>query len=86
MNPFYRKFLKILSPVLETVFLLAAAFFVGHFTAMAQNHFAPVSAVLPSSDWGLSFQENGQAPVANTSAEELAKYNAYYLKPTEEKK
>lgn len=86
MNPFYQKFLTILSPVLETVFFLAAAFFIGHFTAMAQNHFAPASTIaVNSSNWGLSFQENGKAPIGNTSSEELAKYNAYYVKPTEEK-
>ena len=75
----------LLRPALETIFLLAAAFLIGQFTALAQNHFAPVSVVLPSSDWGLSFQENGQRTVANSSAEELAQYNAYYLNPTEEK-
>lgn len=31
-----------------------------------------------AADWGLSFQTEGQPPVGNASAEELAKYNAYY--------
>ncbi len=35
--------------------------------------------------WGLSFQEDGKPPVADVSAEEIAKYNAYYRKDTEEK-
>ena len=35
--------------------------------------------------WGLSFQEDGKPPVADVSAQELAKYNAYYMEETEEK-
>jgi peptidoglycan-N-acetylmuramic acid deacetylase len=30
-------------------------------------------------DWGLSFQNDGQAPIGNASASDLAKYDAYYL-------
>ena len=36
-------------------------------------------------DWGLSFQTNGQPPVGNASSEELAQYRAYYLGDTEQK-
>ena len=36
-------------------------------------------------NWGLSFQTEGQAPVGNAGAEELAQYNAYYLGDTSEK-
>lgn len=38
-------------------------------------------AALPASamDWGLSFQQEGQPPVGNASAEELAQYDAWYL-------
>ena len=36
-------------------------------------------------DWGLSFQTNGQPPVGNASVEELAQYRAYYLGDTEQK-
>lgn len=44
-------------------------------------------AVLTSAagNWGLSFQEDGKTPVTDISAEELAKYDAYYAKPTNEK-
>lgn len=35
--------------------------------------------------WGLSFQEEGKPPVADVSAEELEKYNAYYMEDTQEK-
>ena len=37
------------------------------------------------SDWGLSFQTNGQPPVGNVSAGELAQYGAYYLGGTDKK-
>ena len=45
------------------------------------------SAAVPASvdNWGLSFQTEGQAPVGNAGAEELAQYNAYYLGDTSEK-
>ena len=35
--------------------------------------------------WGLSFQENGQPPVANATFEELAQYDAWYAQDTDEK-
>lgn len=39
---------------------------------------APASAV----DWGLSFPEEGEAPVGSATQEELAEYGAYYLGDT----
>ena len=35
-------------------------------------------------NWGLSFQQEGAAPVANATAEYLAKYNAFYAEKTDE--
>ena len=40
----------------------------------------------PSSNWGLSFQEEGKRPVGNATIEELAQYNAFFAEDTEEKK
>ena len=37
------------------------------------------------SDWGLSFQTEGQPPVGNVSAEELRQYNAFYVGGTSRK-
>ena len=37
------------------------------------------------SDWGLSFQTEGQPPVGNVSAEELRQYNAFYVGDTSQK-
>ena len=42
----------------------------------------PAAAV---SDWGLSFQTNGQPPAGNVSADELRQWDAYYLGDTGEK-
>lgn len=72
--------------LIKSCLFLLAAFFIGHFTAMAQSHFAPVSSFISAaSDWGLSFQEDGKPPVANVTADALSKYNAYYLNPSEDK-
>ena len=36
-------------------------------------------------NWGLSFQQEGSAPVGNATPEYLAKFNAYYIGPENEK-
>lgn len=36
-------------------------------------------------NWGLSFQQEGAAPIANASAEYLAKYDGYYAEITDKK-
>lgn len=36
-------------------------------------------------NWGLSFRQEGEPPIANVSAEELAKYNAAYVGDTSKK-
>lgn len=75
--------------------LFAAAFLAGHFTARLQEHFTQKDALetiaqshiaeASEGNWGLSFQQDGQPPVANASAEELKKYNAYYADITQDK-
>lgn len=37
------------------------------------------------SNWGLSFQQEGQPPIANATAEYLAQFDGIYCVPTEEK-
>lgn len=66
--------------------LFVAAYMFGHFSAVAADYFQP-ETVEASADgnWGLSFQQEGEPPVANASAEELAKYDAYYAEMTDEK-
>ncbi len=63
-----------------------AAFCIGRFTAQIKEQLRP-SAITCSSEgnWGLSFQTDGEPPIANASMEELAKFNAYYAQNTTEK-
>lgn len=76
--------------------LFLAAFLFGHFAAMLQEQLhqekisqetASIGSVIAPTEgnWGLSFQEEGKPPVANATAEELKKYDAYYANTTEEK-
>lgn len=67
--------------------LLPVLFLAG--TLWVQDKTLPASAsvVIPAStdNWGLSFPNEGQSPVGNATAEDLAKYGAYYLGDTSQK-
>lgn len=66
--------------------LLVASFFLGELTAKTKEHFFPEAVpTAAEGNWGLSFQQDGEPPVANASYEELQKYNAYYAEDTDEK-
>ena len=45
------------------------------------------TAAVPASadNWGLSFPVEGETPVGNATAEQLAQYNAYYVGDTSQK-
>ena len=67
-------------------FFFAASFFLGSFLA-ARTAKTPsvdpedtrqVLAASTEGNWGLSFQAEGQTPVGNATAEELAQYDAWY--------
>lgn len=62
--------------ILAHIIALAAVFFITHDNAVSSS---------ADGNWGLSFQRAGEPPVANATAEELAQYNAYYRKDTDEK-
>lgn len=69
---------------LALLIIYAASFWLGRFAAQTVPTIS--TALRPAADnWGLSFQEEGQPPVANKSADELAKYNAVYIGNTQEK-
>ncbi|WP_343208046.1 delta-lactam-biosynthetic de-N-acetylase [Anaerolentibacter hominis] len=72
--------------VLGYILLFAAAFFVGRLGAKIVFHFQSQS-VQASADgnWGLSFQQEGQPPVANATFDELKKFDAYYAQNTQDK-
>ncbi len=63
-----------------------ASFFIGHFTAQIKEQIRPtVITCSAEGNWGLSFQTEGEPPVANASMEELAKFDAYYAQDTSDK-
>lgn len=74
---------------IRTSLLFAGAFLLGTLAALSKEHFFPAApeVVMTAADgnWGLSFQQDGEPPVANASYEELKKYNAYYAEDTNEK-
>ena len=74
---------------LKLFILYAAAFIWGSTAGIITKHFSSkvsVTSAPASSSWGLSFQEEGKAPTGNAGSDELKKYNAYYINPTEDKK
>ena len=66
--------------------MFAAAFLTGHLLARGvatlETTASPPSA---SENWGLGFSEEGKPPTGNATVEELKKYNAYFLRDTDEK-
>lgn len=69
--------------------LFALSFLAGEAARVTVQHFRTPEAVTTASgsnSWGLSFQEEGKRPVGNASMEELAPYDAYFAKDTQEKK
>lgn len=78
----------------KTKILLAAkiallfflAFFAGRTAARQFSPAASHSVILSDTDnWGLSFQDEGQPPVANATFQELSQYDTYYAEDTKEK-
>ncbi|MCI8494721.1 MAG: delta-lactam-biosynthetic de-N-acetylase [Lachnospiraceae bacterium] len=76
--------LKAKSVVLVLV-LFVGAFFLGRFAAQVLPASSTAIQSGAEGNWGLSFQEEGQPPVANATFEELAKYDAFYAQDTKEK-
>ena len=81
---FYRRIL-----VLVTVLLCAAITLVIYIGNRDTDTPLPTStaAAVPAAvtDWGLSFQNEGQAPIGNASPSDLAQYDAFYLGDTSKK-
>lgn len=67
------------------IFLLFfCAFLAGHLGArLMERHRAVETAA--DGNWGLSFQQEGQPPVANATMDYLKKFDAYYAQDTPEK-
>ncbi len=80
--------------LIKSVLFLTFAFFLGagagkfshHQKIRTVNSTAVIQASSTAeSNWGLSFPENGKPPVANTTAEALKAYDAYYIDEAGEK-
>lgn len=72
---------------IRILLLFLIAFLFGNLAAYIQTSFSPKTIpTAAEGNWGLSFQQDGEPPVANASFEELKKYNAYYAEDTSEKK
>ncbi|WP_343250999.1 polysaccharide deacetylase family protein [Diplocloster hominis] len=66
--------------------LFAAAFFIGQIAGRVVDYMQPEAIpTAAEGSWGLSFQEEGQPPVANATFDELKQYDAYYAENTTDK-
>jgi len=70
---------------LTITFLFAIAFLTGSTAARLKEHFFPNALETVSENWGLSFQDEGAAPIGNATFEELKQFDAYYAEDTDEK-
>ena len=87
MSRWNRSHLLILSALVTVTLIAAAAVSLDRDTAASPAYAtAAVEAVEASAvNCGLSFPAEGQPPVGNAAAEELAQYDAYYLGDTAQK-
>jgi peptidoglycan-N-acetylmuramic acid deacetylase len=70
--------------ILGLVFI--ALFFCGAGLAMLRNAYAANTLKeTASQNWGLGFPSEGQPPVGNSTADEMKKYDAYYIGDTKQK-
>ena len=79
---------RIFSSRFTKIFLLfCACAFIGSSIGkiVSHNTARQTAASAQSSNWGLSFQEEGKTPVGNASIQELAAMDAYYAQDTSEK-
>lgn len=73
MNPKKKK-------MLGMAVLLLGVFLLGRGAAMAVEEWNTTFTIVPHSEnWGLGFGSEGTQPTGNTSADELKKYDAYYV-------
>ena len=74
--------------VILVVLFMLFMFLVGRAVGYLEREIGVMSGSILSQteNWGLGFGAEGAKPTGNTSAAELAKYDAYYVADTEEKK
>lgn len=74
----------------KSILLLACAFLLGSAAGKISTFFTyhennTVQTSASGTGWGLSFQEEGKRPVGNATVDELAAYDAWYARDTDEK-
>lgn len=78
----HTKSFRTFRPILLPLFFVGAFFF-GHLTGFIIEQLFPLAAETSSEgNWGLSFQEDGKAPIGNADSNHLKKLNAYYTGDT----
>ncbi|MCF2664680.1 delta-lactam-biosynthetic de-N-acetylase [Oscillibacter valericigenes] len=82
MNIFSRRFRAFVMLLAPCLFLAGMLYLQGQTTQPAS---APAAIPASTTDWGLSFQTEGAVPIGSATAEDLAKYDAYYLGDTSQK-
>ena len=87
MTTFGRRILALFMLLVPCLFLAGMLYLQGQTQEAETLQPTAADAAIPASatDWGLSFQTEGQAPIGNTTAENLAQYNACYLGDTSQK-
>jgi peptidoglycan-N-acetylmuramic acid deacetylase len=72
--------------ILTLVFLLSAMFLLGRTVHFAVDSVSSSHIQNQADNWGLGgYGENGEKPTGNVSAEELKKYDTYYISEGEDK-
>ncbi len=72
--------------ILGIALLLSALFLAGRSAAGAVGEWQNTFAIVPQSEnWGLGFNGEGMQPTGNVTADELKKYDAYYVGDKQEK-
>jgi peptidoglycan-N-acetylmuramic acid deacetylase len=72
--------------IIVTIFAFALLYFLGGGIAILANTYEKeILKEQISESWGLGFSTEGQPPTGNATADELKKYDAYYIGNTKEK-
>jgi len=67
------------------ILLFTIAYFIGGGIAMLVNAYEKDTLLADADNWGLGFSTEGQPPTANATADELKKYDTYYIGDTNKK-
>ena len=73
--------------IIITLLFLIAMFIVGGLIRNMKEEYLPTGGkILATENWGLGFGQEGTRPTGNVSAQELEKYDAWFIAPSEKEK